>query len=149
MGLRNQGADGERRKRAFGELIRSARAARGISQAALARAAKTSPAFICQIERGERLPSDRVTRRLAHVLGLEWQETLRTVYRLRSTDAEELFPESAGIQAIASIYEVPAVRALLARVAALNLRARDIEALARNWNNDVTLFESFARSNRI
>jgi transcriptional regulator with XRE-family HTH domain len=148
MSIRTQGV-GERKKKAFGELIRSARDARGISQAALARAARTSPAFICQIERGERLPSDRITRRLAHVLGLEWQETLRTVYRLRSPDAEELFPESDGVQAIASIYDVPAVRALLVRVAALNLTPRDIEALARNWNNDVTLFENVVRSNRV
>jgi transcriptional regulator with XRE-family HTH domain len=135
------------KRKNFGNLIRTARQARNLSQAALARAAKTSPVFVCQIEGGERLPSDRVARRLAMALGLHWQELVRIVYRLRSPEAGELFENPAAMH-VTSIYEIPAVRSLLLHLAGLNLSERDIEALVRNWNNDVTLLLSVAESRR-
>lgn len=137
----------EVQRKSFGNLIRSARQARNLSQEALARAAKTSPVFVCQIEAGARLPSDRVARRLAMALGLQWQEVLRMVYRLRSPEADELF-DGPGTANTMSIYELPAVRSLLLQLAGLNLTERDTEALVRNWNNDVTLLMSLAKSRR-
>jgi len=134
-------------RKGFGHLIRSARQARNLSQAALARATKTSAAFVCQIEGGERIPSDRVARRLAIALGLQWQEVLRMVYRLRSPDADGLFDRS-GEPSSASVYEIPAVRTLLLQLAALNLTERDLQSLVRNWNNDVTLLVDLAKSRR-
>lgn len=135
-------------RKSFGKLIRTARQARNLSQAALARAAKTSAAFVCQIEGGERVPSDRVARRLAMALGLQWQEVLRMVYRLRSPDADGLFDRSAAASP-QSVYEVPAIRTLLLQLAALNLTERDLEALVRNWNNDVTFLADLAKSRRV
>jgi len=134
-------------RKSFGGLIRNARQARNLSQAALARAAKTSAAFVCQIEAGERVPSDRVARRFANALGLQWQEVVRMVYRLRFPDAGQLFdgPETPST---VSIYEIPAFRALLLQLAASNLAERDIEALVRNWNSDVTLLLGLAKSRR-
>jgi transcriptional regulator with XRE-family HTH domain len=138
---------GAAKRKNFGNLIRSARQSRDLSQAALARAAKTSAVFVCQIEAGERLPSDRVARRLAIALGLQWQEVVRMVYRLRSPEANALFddPEASST---GSIYDVPAIRSLLLHLAGLNLSERDIEALVRNWNNDVTLLLNVAASRR-
>jgi transcriptional regulator with XRE-family HTH domain len=140
---RNKTSGNEVKRRSFGSLIRTAREARSLSQAALARAAKTSGVFVCQIEAGQRIPSDPVARRLAIALGLPWQDLLRTVYRLRSPEAEELFERSEAGNTT-SLFELPAVRALLLRLGGLNLTDRDIEALARNWNNDVTLLVSVA-----
>jgi transcriptional regulator with XRE-family HTH domain len=134
-------------RKSFGNLIRSARQARNLSQAALARASKTSAAFVCQIEGGERVPSDRVARRLAQVLGLPWQEVLRMVYCLRSPEANGLF-EGPGPSTVNSVYDVPAVRTLLLQLAALNLTERDLDALVRNWNNDVTFLVELAKSRR-
>ena len=134
-------------RKSFGNLIRTARQARNLSQAALARAAKTSAAFVCQIEGGERVPSDRVARRLALALGLQWQEVLRMVYRLRSPDADGLF-ERPGASTTNSVYEIPAVRTLLLQLAGLDLTERDLEALVRNWNNDVTFLADLAKSRR-
>ena len=135
-------------RKSFGNLIRTARQARNLSQAALARAAKTSAAFVCQIEGGERVPSDRIVRRLAMALGLQWQEVLRMVYRLRSPEAASLFDGSRTL-GTNSVYEIPAVRRLLLQLAALNLTERDFEALVRNWNNDVTLLVDVAKSRRL
>jgi len=136
------------KRKSFGDLIRSARQARDLSQAALARAAKTSPVFISQIETAQRLPSDRVARRLAAVLGLHWQEILRNVYELRSPDASELFEAAASSLESEkfSIYDLPAVRSLLLQLAGLNLRDDDIEKLARNWSSDLTILESLSKS---
>jgi transcriptional regulator with XRE-family HTH domain len=134
-------------RKSFGDLIRIARQARNLSQAALARAARTSAAFVCQIEGGERVPSDRVARRLAMALGLQWQELLRTVYRLRSPEANGLF-ETSETAGVSSVYKIPAVQALLLQLAALNLTERDLEALVRNWNNDVTLLVELAKARR-
>ena len=135
-------------RKTFGNLIRTARQARDLSQAALARAAKTSAAFVCQIETGQRVPSDRIARRLAMALGLQWQEVVRMVYRLRSPEADDLFDVSRTL-GTNSIYEIPAVRTLLLQLAALNLTERDLQALVRNWNNDVTLLAGLAKTRRM
>jgi transcriptional regulator with XRE-family HTH domain len=137
----------ELKRRSFGNVIRAARQARNLSQAALARAARTSPVFVCQIEAGQRIPSDRIARRLAIALDLHWQEVLRMVYRLRSPEANELF-DGSGISNKTPIFEIPALRSLLLQLAGLNLTERDIEALVRNWNSDVTLLVSLAKSKR-
>lgn len=134
-------------KKQFGELIRTARQAKNLSQAKLGRVARTSAAFICQIEGAERVPSDRVARRLATALGLDWQEIMRIAYRLRSPDSDGLFTQTPT-PSTPSIYETPAIRALLLQVAALNLTERDLEALVRNWNNDVTMLVELIKSRR-
>jgi transcriptional regulator with XRE-family HTH domain len=134
-------------RKGFGDLVRRARQSRNLSQAALARAARTSAAFICQIERGDRIPSDRIARRLAIALGLQWQEVVRIVYRLRSPEAKGLFDAPTGLSSN-SLYELPAVRNLLLHLATLNLTERDLESLIRNWNNDLTLLVDLAKARR-
>ncbi len=63
---------------AFAELLKSYRAARGMSQRALARAARINPAIANRLESGERGPSgpDQV-RALAAALGLDAEQTDR------------------------------------------------------------------------
>jgi len=62
--------------RRFGELLRQARQARGLSQRALARASRVNPAIVSRLESGDRLPSgpDQV-RALATALALDRPET--------------------------------------------------------------------------
>lgn len=126
-------------RRAFGSFIRGARRARSLSQAALAKAIAVSPVFISQIETGQRIPSDRVARAAATVLGLPWQDVLRSVYMLRSQEAGELFAaaERSGEVPQQSIAEIPAVRLLLLQLAGLELPPAEVETLVNNWTNDV------------
>jgi transcriptional regulator with XRE-family HTH domain len=136
-------------RKAFGILVRNARHACGLSQAALARAVKISPVFVSQIETGQRIPSDRVAKNMALTLGLPWQDVLRTVYMLRSHEAGELFLQSgvSGESASWSLSQIPAIRFLLMQLAGLDLSQRDIEALVQNWSNDVRfLKEQLARA---
>jgi hypothetical protein len=70
------------------------------------------------------------------------------VYRLRSPEADGLF-ERPGTFTTNSVYEIPAVRTLLLQLAALDLSERDLEALVRNWNNDVTFLVDLAKSRRL
>lgn len=70
------------------------------------------------------------------------------VYHLRSPESDALFDRS-GTLGTSSVYEIPAVRRLLLQLAALNLTERDLQALVRNWNNDVTLLVDFAKSRRL
>lgn len=63
---------------AFAELLKSYRAARGMSQRALARAARINPAIANRLENGERGPSgpDQV-RAIATALGLDAEQSDR------------------------------------------------------------------------
>lgn len=54
--------------------IQEKRKERGLTQAALGRAAGVSQATVCQIERGKRMPTVQTARRLAAVLGIPWTE---------------------------------------------------------------------------
>lgn len=133
-------------RQAFGEMLRNARRARGISQAALAKAAGISPVFVSQIETGQRVPSDRIAKDIATLLGLPWQDVLRAVYRLRSPEAEEIF--SAGEQDECSnvVSQIPSIRFLLLQLAGLNLAKTDVETLIRNWSNDLTLITQLSKA---
>jgi transcriptional regulator with XRE-family HTH domain len=133
-------------QQSFGEMLRLARRARGLSQAALAKAAKISHVFVSQVETGQRLPSDRVAKDIATVLGLPWQDVLRAVYQLRSPEAKELFPPGEGDQTSKVISEIPAIRFLLTQLAGLNLPKKDIDALIRNWSNDLSLITQLAKA---
>lgn len=135
----------EHDRKSFGEILRSARRVRGFSQAALAKAVNISPVFVSQIETGQRIPSDRVAKDIATVLGLQWQEVLRAVYRLRSPEAGELFPVGGGDEPSRVVSEIPAIRFLLLQLAGLNLSKGDVEALIRNWSNDLTLITQLAK----
>ncbi len=133
-------------RQAFGEMLRNARRARGISQAALAKAAGISPVFVSQIETGQRVPSDRIAKDIATLLGLPWQDMLRAVYCLRSPEAEEIF--SAGEQDDCSnmVSQIPSIRFLLLQLAGLNLAKSDVETLVRNWSNDLTLITQLSKA---
>lgn len=135
-------------RRSFGEMLRDARCARKLSQAALARAIGVSPVHVSQIETAQRIPSDRVAKDMALALGLPWQEVLRAVYRLRSKEADELFAPASerGSRSALSISEIPAVRFLLLQLAGLNLSPRDVEALVRNWSNDLAFITQLSRA---
>ena len=136
----------EQDRKRFGEMLRNARRARGLSQAALARAANISPVFVSQIETAQRLPSDRIVKDLATVLGLQWQELLRAVYRLRSPEADELFLPAEVDETSKVVSEIPAIRFLLSQLSGLNLSRVDVEALIRNWSNDLVLITQLAKT---
>src|SRR5262249_49240838 len=136
-------------RRIFGEWLRAARRSAGLSQAAVAKAAKISPVYVSQIETGQRIPSDRNLRLLADALSLPWRDVLRAAYSLRSREAAELFGSSAGSHvdsAWKSISDIPAVRQLLLELAGLNLSPRDVETLARNWSSDLRLITTLTKA---
>jgi transcriptional regulator with XRE-family HTH domain len=63
--------------RKIGENIRFYRNLRGLTQTALARKVQVAPAYISQIEANQRVPSLKVTRRIASVLGIEMSVLVR------------------------------------------------------------------------
>src|SRR3989304_8136062 len=127
----------ERDRKSFGEMLRNARRTRGLSQAALAKALNIRPVFVSQIETGQRIPSDRIAKDIATVLGHQWQELLRTVYRLRSPEANELFLVGEGDQVSKIVSEIPAIRFLLLQLVGLNLSKTDVATLIRNGGTDL------------
>ncbi len=54
--------------------IRELRVQRGLSQAALARAARVHPSDVCRWERGYAIPYPGQLRRIARVLGVKLEE---------------------------------------------------------------------------
>lgn len=54
--------------------VRAMRKAMGLHQVDLAEAAKISQAQVSKIERGEVVPSVKVAKRIAEVLGFDWTE---------------------------------------------------------------------------
>lgn len=135
----------EQDRKSFGEMLKNARRVRGLSQAALAKVVNISPVFVSQIETGQRIPSDRVAKDIATILGLQWREVLRDVYRLRSPEADELFPVGEGDQFSKIVSEIPAIRFLLLQLVGLNLSKTDVETLIRNWGNDLALITQLAK----
>jgi transcriptional regulator with XRE-family HTH domain len=133
-------------RRRFGEILRSGRRASGLSQAAMAKTIGISPVFISQIETGQRVPSDRITKAIATLLGLPWQELIRTVYRLRSPEAEELFSTDVPDECANVVAEIPSIRLLLLQLASINLSKGDIETLVRNWSNDLSLISNLSKA---
>ncbi|HMB69070.1 MAG TPA: XRE family transcriptional regulator [bacterium] len=63
--------------RKIGENIRFYRNLRQLTQTALARKVQVAPAYISQIEANQRVPSLKVTRRIANVLGIEMSVLVR------------------------------------------------------------------------
>jgi transcriptional regulator with XRE-family HTH domain len=63
--------------RKIGENIRFYRNLRGLTQTALARKVQVAPAYISQIEANQRVPSLKVTRRIAQVLGIDTSVLVR------------------------------------------------------------------------
>jgi transcriptional regulator with XRE-family HTH domain len=61
----------------IGENIRFYRHLRSLTQTALARRVQVAPAYISQIEANQRIPSLKVTRRIANVLGIEMSVLVR------------------------------------------------------------------------
>lgn len=61
----------------IGENIRFYRNLRGLTQTALARKVQVAPAYISQIEANQRVPSLKVTRRIANVLGIDMSVLVR------------------------------------------------------------------------
>lgn len=137
----------EESRQVFGSLLRDARRACELSQAALAKIVRVSPIFVSQIENGQRLPSDRVAKDIATALSLPWPDVLRQLYGLRSPEANELFAIHDKAQMLQrSLADVPAVRSLLLQLAGLNLSGKDIDKLVRNWTNDVSLIRNLRRA---
>ena len=63
--------------RRIGENIRFYRNLRAMTQTALARKVQVAPAYISQIEANQRVPSLKVTRRIANILGIEMSVLVR------------------------------------------------------------------------
>ena len=61
----------------IGENVRFYRNLRGLTQTALARQVHVAPAYISQIEANQRVPSLKVTRRIADVLGIDMSVLVR------------------------------------------------------------------------
>lgn len=80
--------------RKIGENIRFYRNLRGLTQTALARKVRVAPAYISQIEANQRVPSLKVTRRIATFLGIEVSVLVREadprVQEGRLSDSEKL-----------------------------------------------------------
>jgi transcriptional regulator with XRE-family HTH domain len=80
--------------RRIGENVRFYRNLRGLTQTALARKVQVAPAYISQIEANQRVPSLKVTRRIAEVLDLDLsvlvRETDPRVAQGRLTNSEKL-----------------------------------------------------------
>ncbi len=69
----------------FGEKLRALRAARGVSQAAMAAALDISPAYLCALEHGRRgAPSAGLIHQICGYFGLIWDDAdeLRGLARL-------------------------------------------------------------------
>jgi transcriptional regulator with XRE-family HTH domain len=58
-------------KKHLGEATRAARLHKGLTQAAVAKAARLAPAVYARIERAQMLPSVPTLKRLCHVLGVD------------------------------------------------------------------------------
>ena len=80
--------------RKIGENIRFYRNLRSLTQTALARKVQVAPAYISQIEANQRVPSLKVTRRIATVLGIEMSVLVREAdpraHEGRLSDSEKL-----------------------------------------------------------
>jgi transcriptional regulator with XRE-family HTH domain len=80
--------------RRIGENVRFYRNLRGLTQTALARRVQVAPAYISQIEANQRVPSLKVTRRIADVLDLDLSVLVREadprVAQGRLTNSEKL-----------------------------------------------------------
>jgi transcriptional regulator with XRE-family HTH domain len=80
--------------RRIGENIRFYRNLRRLTQTALARKVQVAPAYISQIEANQRVPSLKVTRRIANVLGIEMSVLVREAdpraHEGRLSDSEKL-----------------------------------------------------------
>lgn len=61
----------------FGERLKAIRARRGVTQRWVAREAKLSASFLCDVERDKREPSAETLARLADVLGFTMDELWR------------------------------------------------------------------------
>jgi transcriptional regulator with XRE-family HTH domain len=83
----------------FGEVIRRGREAAGLNQKQLARACGTiSPMYVCQIEKGDRVPSVRVCRLLAKALELNEQKLLLLAHQTRApTEIKDLLVHGTHI----------------------------------------------------
>ncbi len=77
---------------AFGAALARERAARGLSQRALAGAVGTSPDQVADLERGKRNPTLRTIARLAHALYLRPSELLARVEADAAARSAEVGP---------------------------------------------------------
>jgi transcriptional regulator with XRE-family HTH domain len=105
----------------IGENIRFYRNLRGLTQTALARKVQVAPAYISQIEANQRVPSLKVTRRIASVLGIEMSVLVREAdaraQEGRLSHSEKLDLLRTLIVAIEGESRVPAAVEADARVA--------------------------------
>lgn len=103
---------------AVGEVIRAARTGRGIGLRELARRAGVAPSYLCDIELGRRLPTERVVRALAAALAVDGDALLARAGRI-GAEAEALLRRSPpAARLIARIAAADPDEATLARVAA-------------------------------
>ena len=131
----------------LGRLLKDTRLARRFSQAVLAKSAGVSAVFISQIESGQRIPSDRVAKRIADALGLPWQHVLQEIYRLRSHEGGGLFSELEETREPGwrSVTEMPSIRMLLLQLASLKLPPAELEMLLNNWCHQVDFLKTQLR----
>lgn len=76
------------RRRAFGDTIRRARNDKGHSQVWLAAAVEVSPAYISQVETGQRIPSGNLCAAIAKVLDVDPRDLIIDAWKMNAPDGE-------------------------------------------------------------
>jgi transcriptional regulator with XRE-family HTH domain len=86
--------DGGHTDMTLGELVKKAREEHSLSQKELGEQIGVWDTYIGQIEKGEKIPSDEICVKLAHVLLLDERKLLLLAYKNRASDcAKELFDQ--------------------------------------------------------
>jgi len=72
----------------YGEKIRQARLAKGLSREELAKMLSISPSFLKKIEDNEAIPSDEIINRLEKILGIRLREDISAELEILSFDTK-------------------------------------------------------------
>ena len=103
----------------LGDLIRTARVARGMRLRELGRRAERTPSYISDIENDRRIPSEDVLRRIAEILELDFEDLMARAGRF-GNDAERYLRRS------------PAATTLFRRMHEENLTDDEIRRLTQS-----------------
>lgn len=71
--------------KAFGEVLRRLRSAKGLSQEALGFRAGLHRTYVSQLERGLKSPSLRTIEKIAHVLEVDLADLMRQLQQVRAS----------------------------------------------------------------
>lgn len=107
-------------KRSLGDTIRDARVKNGLGLREAAGSLEIAPSYLSDIETDRRAPSDQVIRRIAHLLGLDFDDLMARTGRV-GEHAERLLKRE------------PAAGVLFRRLAETGATGDDIERLLEQY----------------